>query len=211
MIRSYLDLAAERNILEVGCGEGRISALLASEASSYIAVDTDPKRLEQAMSDYPEVDFRSGNGENLDFADKQFDAVIFTLSLHHQDCKQALLEAFRVLKDDGRVVIIEPAIDGEFQQFFNLFHDETVQLQNSIAEIKRSNFSLIKNDIFSIIVEFSDLEEMVAYPFDRQMVKAEDRLLIEEKIRQISGSVENMRAIRLDNKLNIFLLEKPCQ
>ena len=118
VIEQYLDCLGQ-DILEVGCGEGHVSALLAPKAQKYIAIDSDVAQLKKARSVHPEVDFRIGNGEALSFAAGSFSRVLFTLSLHHQKSRVALQEANRVLTEDGRVVVVEPAADGEFPTIFS--------------------------------------------------------------------------------------------
>ena len=208
MIKSYLGELHEQDILEVGCGEGRIAASLAFSARSYTAIDPDPARLNQAISSFPEVDFRIGDGEALEFAESSFSTILFTLSLHHQDSSAALKEAHRVLTNKGKLVIIEPAADGEFQQFFNLFDDETEKLYKAISEIKKSSFALRKQDVFSTIIEFENQDELCNYPFDRKAKDPTDDLLIMDKLRQLKGALHINEPICLYNKLHIYLLHK---
>lgn len=111
-------------VLEIGCGDGRFSRSLVGKVKKLIAIDPDKNSIKKAKSTIRGVDFRIGTGEDLEFENMQFDIIIFTYSLHHQDGKRALREAHRVLKKNGQLIIIEPANDGEVSSFFNLIKDE---------------------------------------------------------------------------------------
>jgi ubiquinone/menaquinone biosynthesis C-methylase UbiE len=67
--------------LEVGCGDGLVSAFLASKVKNLVAIDPDKEALEKAKENIQGVDFRLGSGEKLEFEDESFDLVLFTLSL----------------------------------------------------------------------------------------------------------------------------------
>lgn len=59
--------------------------------------------VETAKRNYPDVDFRHGDAENLAFDAGSFNAVICAFGiLHMPQPQQAMAEAFRVLKPGGR-------------------------------------------------------------------------------------------------------------
>jgi ubiquinone/menaquinone biosynthesis C-methylase UbiE len=105
--------------------------MLARDTRRYIAIDPDREAVAKARQQSGNAQFFIGSGENMPLGDSSFDRVIFILSLHHQNSRQALLEAHRVLAPGGRVIILEPSAKGEFQQFFHLFDDETAALTYS--------------------------------------------------------------------------------
>ena len=111
-IRQHLALDG-KNVLEVGCGDGRVSVMLAPLVRSLVAIDPDEIRLTKARRKVSGVDFRPGSGENLEFSDDTFDIVAFTFSLHHPTRTMALSEERRVLTQGGKALILEPAIEGE--------------------------------------------------------------------------------------------------
>jgi len=197
-----------RDILEIGCGEGRVSALLAPQSRSYIAIDIDVQSIDRARAAYPEVDFRVGNGEDLDFGDASLDGVLFTLSLHHQDSPSALSEAQRVLKQGGRAVVLEPAAEGEFEQFFSLFNDETEALNRASDAIARSSFVVQAHETFDAAVRFHDQTELCRYPFDRVNYRPDDCERILNLLEQLRGMPAEGAPIRLTETLHIYKLVK---
>jgi ubiquinone/menaquinone biosynthesis C-methylase UbiE len=133
----------EKHALEVGCGGGRMTAVLASKAASFVAIDSDKERLIQAQMTVPHVDFFVGSGECLAVADTSFDVVLFMFSLHHQNSAKALHEAYRVLKPGGRALVVEECGEGQFEQLSRVFHDERHQQEAAQQAIMTSAFHVV--------------------------------------------------------------------
>ena len=71
--------AGVRRVLEIGCGSGELAASLLQDGVSLIAIDNDADSI--AAAQRLGVDARIAAWP--DFEDGQFDAVLFTRSLHH--------------------------------------------------------------------------------------------------------------------------------
>lgn len=68
-----------------------------------VGIDFAANMVETAKRNYPDVDFRHGDAENLAFGAGSFDAVICAFGiLHMPQPQRAMAEAFRVLKPGGR-------------------------------------------------------------------------------------------------------------
>jgi 2-polyprenyl-6-hydroxyphenyl methylase / 3-demethylubiquinone-9 3-methyltransferase len=77
---------AGRNVLEVGCGGGRLTTFVASRAASVYAFDPDAGRVEQAASALPaevrdRVRFAVHDAEALDVERRRFDLAVCGWSL----------------------------------------------------------------------------------------------------------------------------------
>ena len=100
-------------VLEVGCGPGRLSILLARRHGLRVTgLDLDPAMIElaranaAAASDGDTPSFEVGNVSALSFPDESFDLVVSTLSMHHwTDVRAALNEIGRVLRPNGRALL----------------------------------------------------------------------------------------------------------
>ncbi len=206
-IQQYVEFK-NKIVLEIGCGSGEISSLLADDTKLYIGIDPDINAINDAGQTYKNVDFRVGRGESLTFADSRFDLVLFTLSLHHQNSSLALEEAARVLKSEGTLVVIEPSIAGEFQQFFHLFDDETHEIQTAYQNLIKSNFMLAHEDTFHAIVRFEDIEDLCRYSFARKAIGPGDADRIIEKLGQFQPGAADHPPIILRDTINIYLLTK---
>lgn len=105
--------AGRGKLLDVACGPGVVTAALAPHAMSVVAFDATEQMLEKAKArcakaGLSNVDFRSGDAENLPFADAQFDGVVTRLAIHHfAEPQRALDEMFRVLRPGGAAVIVD--------------------------------------------------------------------------------------------------------
>jgi len=198
----------EKAVLEIGCGGGKISSFLADDTKLFIGLDPDENAIREAKENYDTVDFRIGNGESLVLCDSLFDLVLFTLSLHHQNSSAALKEAYRVLKNNGYLVIVEPSVKGEFQQFFHLFDDETLKIQNAYRSMMDSAFTLEDKDTFDAIVRFEDKIDLCHYNFDRERIAPGDENRILNKLEQFQPGASNLSPIILKDTLDIYLLVK---
>ena len=112
----------KKDVLEVGCGEGRLTFQYAPEAKSVTAIDPSQKSILSARRKIPKsfvgiLKFRVGRGEDLDFDDVSFDLVFFTWSLCCTDISamgKAVREAWRVLRPRGVLVSIQPSLQQPF-------------------------------------------------------------------------------------------------
>lgn len=76
-----------KNILEIGCGEGRLTLRLAAFHPRHIeALDPDQARVKQARKNHPAqyarlINYHVGHAEHLRYARDEFDVVIFAWAL----------------------------------------------------------------------------------------------------------------------------------
>jgi SAM-dependent methyltransferase len=102
------------NALEVGCGSGTFTRLLASRARSVTALDLSPEmiRLAKARSaGYPNVEYRLGDVMRLPLPAEGYDCIVSIATLHHLPLEQALLKLKDALKPGGTLVIHDLTAD----------------------------------------------------------------------------------------------------
>ena len=114
--RALLDLtitAPLGDLLDIGCGRGRMLKLLASRAQRAVGVDIDSDarqlaRRELMLAGLPNCSLRQGDMYRLPFADGEFDTILLDGVLSGAARPvQALTEAKRLLSPGGRLVIVE--------------------------------------------------------------------------------------------------------
>ena len=204
-IFQFVDLKGKR-VLEVGCGNGRISLLLASKADQLIAIDPDKLKIEEAKARGVGVEFYVGSGENLDFPDNVFDVIIFTLSLHHQNSEQALKEAKRVLKEGGTILVIEPAVDGEVEKLLSLLVNEDQAKLDAQEAIIECGLKINQSQNFTAKWSFDNIEDLQKSPFDYYEMRFD--IQVAEKILDQVCEKSSKSPIVLEDLMIIQLLSE---
>ena len=107
-----LNLRGDEHILDVGCGDGKVSAELARAVSrgSATGVDASPQMIgfakkNFATTEFPNLRFRVMDARKIKF-DRRFDLIFSNAALHWVDDHQGILRgAGSVLKTGGRLMI----------------------------------------------------------------------------------------------------------
>lgn len=100
------------DLLDIGCGQGRLMKLLASRANRAVGIDidADARRFARAhllLAGLPNCTFRHGDMYSLPLGEQEFDTVIVDDVLGEaNDPVKVLLEAQRPLSDGGRILIL---------------------------------------------------------------------------------------------------------
>jgi SAM-dependent methyltransferase len=100
-------LGASTRYCDVGCGSGMAALLARRLGASVFGLDAAENLLAIARERVPDADLRSGELEELPFADEQFDLVTgFNSFQYAADPANALREAGRIAKKSGRIVVM---------------------------------------------------------------------------------------------------------
>jgi len=107
-----LNLHGDEHVLDVGCGDGKVTAEIARilPRGSATGMDASPQMIEFARENFPatafpNLRFRVMDAQKIKF-DRQFDLVFSNAALHWADDHQAILRgAASVLKTGGRLMI----------------------------------------------------------------------------------------------------------
>ena len=132
------------DVVEVGCGDGRIIRQLAERGAKALGVEPDPIQAEKnrAAAAVPGLFFVEAPGQALPVDDGIMDGVFFCYSLHHvprEHMDKALAEALRVLKPEtGFLYVLEPMLAGSMEAVYRPFHDETEVRTLAYGALKRA-------------------------------------------------------------------------
>lgn len=97
---------AGKNILDVGAGTGRLTVELSRAGGILTALDVSEEMLKILARKDKKVELAVGDAESLPFADNSFDWVVAAfLVVHLKDPVKFFDEAYRVLKDGGRLLV----------------------------------------------------------------------------------------------------------
>jgi trans-aconitate methyltransferase len=111
-LRYRLPLTGTESVLDVGCGDGKITADFATALSlgKVVGVDSSPEMIAYAQktyptSQYPNLYFACIDARSLNF-EEEFDLVFSNAALHWVNDHPAFLRgASRALKNNGRLII----------------------------------------------------------------------------------------------------------
>lgn len=117
--RALLDLVVTRHVgdlLDIGCGSGRLLKLLGGSARRAVGVDIDANARQAARSalmvaGLPNCTLRHGDMYHLPFAIAEFDTVILDdVLLDAEEPTRAIEEASRVLRPGGRILVLSSVV-----------------------------------------------------------------------------------------------------
>lgn len=100
------------SVLDIGCGTGQTAAFLAEKFDCQVtAVDNHPMMIEKAKQRFANtssnVSVVEGDVQSLKFADDSFDLILAESVIAFTSISKTLSELARVLKSDGRMLMIE--------------------------------------------------------------------------------------------------------
>lgn len=107
------------DLLDIGTGTGRILAILAARVERGIGIDLSSPMLAVARTNierggYDNIHVRQGDMYHLPIDDGSIDLAILHMVLHYSDSPgEVIREAARVLRPNGRLMIVDFAVHGE--------------------------------------------------------------------------------------------------
>lgn len=99
-----------QTILDLGCGVGRFSRLLAEKSDRVIALDLSPKSIEiaqQKSSELDNIDYQIADISQWQFPVNHFDAITSIATVHHLSLSELLPKLQAALKPGGVLLILD--------------------------------------------------------------------------------------------------------
>lgn len=195
------------NLLEIGCGDGRLTGELLSISNTILALDPDAESIQKARHLLEEgVNLILGSGESVPLPDCSVDTVVFSLSLHHHpDPGNALTEAQRVLMEGGRILVLEPEAEGPTNRLFRLIHNEDEAYDKTAKAIDNSVLTMTAKGCYETTWSFEDFDEMVRYLFDYFEKEPDSRTT--ESMGLLLGDQRNSKPLDMMDVTRFWLLQ----
>lgn len=161
-VTSYLkDISANKIVLDAGCGTGKFLKVLEKNANKYIGMDISDRQLAKAKLKSQNVNsqFICGDLSRIPLKDKSIDLIICTWVLGTiidiDERNIVLNELYRVLKEDGMIVLVENGEDSEFEEIRGRTCD--LRTTNYNNWILANGFTIDKK--YDTFFKFSSTEE----------------------------------------------------
>jgi len=156
-------LLENSNVLDIGCGTGRLAAHLSKSVNHWCGIDIDSESVNHAKLNMKKLEledrvtFKIGSFLDIPFNQK-FDIAISSNSLHFEENKDVAFDnVYNSLKSGGYFIIFEPtpsasgwAID-ELNRNSKNFNEEI--FNTKVVELNKSYTAIRNQDLFEIIKE----------------------------------------------------------
>lgn len=100
-----------RNVLDLGCGDGYLSWLIAQKGYRVTGLDLSSNRLKKfgKVAQKREISQVIGDVTHTCFADESFDQIVCSEVMEHiENYQNVVSEAYRLLRSDGRFIVTVP-------------------------------------------------------------------------------------------------------
>jgi len=143
------------SVLDIGCGTGQTAAFITQRFDCQVtAIDNHPIMLEKARERFKNSESRvkviEGDAQYLDVVDNSYDLIIAESVITFTDISKTLHELSRVLKSDGRMIIIEMTAEQLLpealrKKIFDLYGiDEILNEEEWTLKLQQAGFTRIE-------------------------------------------------------------------
>ncbi len=174
MMLKFVRLAEPEAVLDVGTGTGVLASALADAhpGASVTGIDPSAMFVETAShrSSSPQLRFRVGDAQALDFPDASFDATLSLLALNFiPDPPKALCEMIRVTRAGG--VVAAAVWDyAEGMEMLRVFWDAAATLDPAMASHDERHMALCRDGELAALWRDAGLADVDAQPLTIDLV-----------------------------------------
>ena len=165
LVEILAPLSGER-ILDLGCGTGHLTAIIAKSGATAVGVDSAPGMINQAQRHYPYLRFDLANARHLPYHE-EFDAVFSNAVLHWVRPPERVIAGIRrALKPGGRFVA-EFGGRGNISLIMEAIHSALDQVHVRTPATSQQDFYFPDTEEYSSLLDNHGLSVTQASLFDR--------------------------------------------
>lgn len=137
-VTNYLkNISKDKIVLDAGCGTGKFLNILEENSKKYIGIDLSNKQLEKAKnkSNKNTSKFICSNLSEINIEDNKIDLIVASWVLgtitNLEERNKCLSELKRLLKPNGKIILIENDENSEFEEIRNRTKDTRTKDYNN--------------------------------------------------------------------------------
>ncbi|XP_028292843.1 putative methyltransferase DDB_G0268948 [Gouania willdenowi] len=182
--------------LDLGCGTGQNSRLLSSHFQEVVGMDISECQLEEARSvaGYPNVTYRKGSAEELQFPDGSVDLLTAASAAHWFDQSRFLAEASRILKTGGCLALL--GFTDHNTRFY--YQDREERLSLIYKEVKQELLPYTSHQVAVANSKLENLYSAIPFPDKERIECFPSRSLI--SVRNLPGFIESWSMFQIYKK-----------
>ncbi|KAF3842893.1 hypothetical protein F7725_001742 [Dissostichus mawsoni] len=179
--------------VDLGCGTGQNSRLLAPHFQAVVGIDISESQLEEAkgVPGYPNITYRKGSAEELPFPDGSVDLLTAASAAHWFDQSRFLAEACRVLKPGGCVALL-----GYSCAFPRLHYQDCGERLDHICEEVLLPYT--SNQVAVALGKLEELYSAIPFP-DKERVEGL-QVNSSTSVRNLMGFIESLSSFQAYKK-----------
>ncbi|CAA0196524.1 methyltransferase domain-containing protein [Acinetobacter baumannii] len=180
------DLKAKM-VLDIGCGEGYYTSAMQQVVEQCIGVDIAKNAVQRAAKLNDKVTWVVGTGATLPVIDQSMDVCTSLFSPIPQT------EILRVLKDDGYLIVVTPAIDHLYAMREALFEQVNPHTPQKFVEQLQDLFELKEQQVIDapLVLDQQALKNLIAMTPYAYKASPERRMQLEQKAHlQVTASFQ---------------------
>ena len=204
-------------VIDIGCGEGWLTRLVASKAETVIGIDPSAMALERANAQNSTANgtYLQASADYLPLNQASIDIAIYYNSLHHVPAtlqSKALEETARVLAEGGLLCVVEPMASGSAYELFQPVDDESEVYDTTYKLILGAasgvEFQQVQEELFMDFYTYRNFEQFS----DHVLVVDEGRAgglaeledMLRERFDQLGEAVEGGRRYDQVHRLSLL-------
>ena len=186
---------SDKSVLELGCGNGRITFAIADKVRELVAIDIDTEAIDEAQNrnQYSNVVFQYANIEDFDL-ERKFEIIISigVGYMYLENIPNAIENISNHLDEEGVFLLICSSPETEYQRIVDLLVEENVRttsFYNYFEKVLSKHFTFEKRKLKNQL-SFSNLDEIIVC-FKRELkeeyqteIREEHKIILIEYFRQ---------------------------